>query len=462
MRSLNFRIAAAVATALSASAASTQVFALDAATTAAIPASRTLVIAGASAARDAVEAAVRDSLCAAGTFTRFRVNSTNAPDLRAYSCSLRNPGVVSGVTIVNPALQGLSAAFYYRSEGGSIYGPGSIAKNVAVARLVVTSACTVADGANSFLCPVNTGSPGSGGYTLLPADTGGGANVSHQVAQLGVSDLEPAMFTGENWPDAGVLAGEPGPGVMAGLPAVPVLGQAFGIVVRSSQTLTSLTKQDISGIFAGNYGDWSQINGSGTTGLITICRREPGSGTQTGASVYFLGANCSSGNAGAFVRAPANDLFGNTVVENPTSSSVTTCMSDSPLAIGIVVGNAAPALTKFVSISGSPLPTTTIAPKHIASLGQSDYWYEATFTKASGLATNVGFLADDLTQAAQDSSTLPNVPSAFGLAGLGAPGSLNVAALAPLQGATPTIRPVALARRGGTAGNSCGTPQPGN
>jgi hypothetical protein len=437
MRSKNLLVAAAVATAL---AGATSAYALNPTVTAAIPADHVLVIAGASAARDAVEAGLSaTTFCQTGTFNRYRVATTNSPDLRAYSCTL-----ATGSPYFNDTIEGDNVVIYYRSEGGSIWGPGAIAKNVPVARLVVNASCTQTDGTN-YLCPVSNYSLANDGQTAT-------GNITRTAVNLGVADLEPEMFSGANWVEPGTpLGNEPAAGVLAALPAVPVFGQAFGILVRSDSPVAALSVQDITSIFTGNYGDWSQVPGSGTTGPITICRRERGSGTQTGADVFFNAQNCSP-SALPFVHSTDNPpIFGNTVIENSTSSSLGTCMTANTNSIGISVANAAPTGTKFVTI-GSQAPG-----RATAAVGSYDYWFEATMTKAGGLTTTVGLIADGLIAVVQDDTTVPTVNSAFALSGLGPVSSPNAAVL-PVS----TTRPVALARRGSSEGNSCQKPQAQN
>jgi hypothetical protein len=313
-----------------------------------------------------------------------------------------------------------------------------------VARLVVNASCTQTDGTN-YLCPVSNYNLANDGQTAT-------GNITRTLVNLGVSDLEPEMFAGANWVEPGTpLGNEPAAGVLAALPAVPVFGQAFGILVRSDSPVNALTVQDITSIFTGNYGDWNQVPGSGTSGPITICRRERGSGTQTGADVFFNGQNCSP-SALPFVHSQDNPpVFGNTVIENSTSSSLGTCMTTNTNSIGISVANAAPTGTKFVTIGNQAPGRAT------AAVGSYDYWFEATMTKAGGLNTTVGLIADGLVAVVQDDTTVPTVNSAFALSGLGPVSAPNTAVL-PVS----TTRPVALARRGSSEGNSCQKPQAQN
>src|SRR5512138_1160669 len=120
--SRNLSLAAAVALALGAGNA----MALNnAATTAAITAGRTLVVAGASAQRDAFLQLLTQDLCTAGSVDVYRATPTGGQDFRAYSChtvSTGAPATALGVAANQDIV------VYYRSEGGSAWGPYSIAQ----------------------------------------------------------------------------------------------------------------------------------------------------------------------------------------------------------------------------------------------------------------------------------------------------------------------------------------------
>ena len=111
----NLKISAAVCAALMGSSGA---FALTQAQTAAAPLQ--LVVAGSSAARDTFQNEFA-ALCQPTTVNNYQVTSTNAPDFRAYSCTLLNAAPVpSGIRNTNTTI-------YYRSEGGSVWECSSIA-----------------------------------------------------------------------------------------------------------------------------------------------------------------------------------------------------------------------------------------------------------------------------------------------------------------------------------------------
>ena len=388
-----------------------------------------LVVAGASAQRNTFQQEFT-AICQASTLNLYQASPTANQDFRAYSCTLNTTGLPASIA-------GRNAIVYYRSEGGSVYGVGPLAKNTQVKRLVVNGSCSVATAPAFGNCPVT-------GYSLT-TDTAASGNLVNSLVDLGVSDVEPSRFVGENWPATGTsaLGSQPTNAQLNALSSQTATGTVFGILVNSSLTdVTDLSRQDINSIFTGQYGDWSQIananNVGHAEGVITVCRREPGSGTQVGASIYFNGQGCPVGYP--FVTAPSGPLFENPVIENGTSSTMNSCVANNPGAIGIQTYTAtAPTGTKWVTINGKQ------PGKVAAALGDYDYWFESSFNKdevISGKALE-NALADFLIGRARNASTIPVNDSVFALYNGGANGPVI-----PVD----TTRPIGLGTR---AGNSC-------
>ena len=154
-----------------------------------------LVLSGASAFQTALEnelSKVGSSICnnpavATATYNKYQANANGSPGLFAYSCNLQ-PNVVS-------AGGGEKALIYYRNEGGSIYGVTSIARpSTQPLRLVVNGSCSTPAAGATGNCTVT-------GYAAV-ADTVTGGNATAATTQLGLSDVEPKQFAGENYPDA--------------------------------------------------------------------------------------------------------------------------------------------------------------------------------------------------------------------------------------------------------------------
>jgi hypothetical protein len=364
----------------------------------------------------------------------YQANPAANQDFRAYSCTLNNTADVPA------SIRGRNAIVYYRSEGGSVYGVGPLAKNTQVKRLLVNGGCVAAAAPTFGTCNVT-------GYNLA-TDGFTSGNLVNSLVDLGVSDVEPARFVGENWPSASALGSQPTTAQIGAISSQTATGTVFGILVNSTLAVDDLSRQDVASIFTGTYGDWGQVadatNGVDASGPITVCRREQGSGTQVGASIYFNSQGCPVGLP--FVEQPAGPIFGNTVVENGTSTTMNTCVSTNTGSIGIQTYTAtAPTGTKWVTINGK------LPGKVAAALGDYDYWFESTFNKdevinAPGKALELA-LANFLITRARNAATIPVNDSVFALNN----GGLNSPVI-PVN----TTRPVALATRNG---NSCLPPQ---
>lgn len=375
----NLKICAAVAGVLM----STGAFALDAATTAGLAANRTLRVAGASAARDTFLAEF-NQLCQASTLNLFRAFPTPNSDFRAYSCQLLNASPVP------VALRNQNFVVYYRSEGGSVWGPGSVAKDQDITGLQVTATnCTGASGTGTLVAPgasLNQFNDCTATYGGLVVDSGTDHLATRFQTDLGVSDEEPNIYRGENWANGFAMGSEP----TSYPPSQSGFGQAFGVLVSTNVPLTSISKQDVASIYSGAYSDWSQVQEQSTgvalpAAPIKVCRREPGSGTQASAAVFFLNQSCGT-SFEPFVTAPAGPN-GNPVEEQSTTTGLEGCVGAAAgNAIGPNIfksGTGVPAGTKYVQIDGVP------GGKVNAARGTYGYAFESAFTKHPdlGLAT---------------------------------------------------------------------------
>lgn len=422
----NLQISAAVCAALLGSSGA---FALNQAQTAAAPLQ--LVVAGSSAARDTFQTEFA-ALCQAGTVNNYRVDVNNAPDFRAYSCTLNNAAPVPA------AIRNTNTTIYYRSEGGSVWGPGAIGGSKSIKRLLVDGTCSLVAAPGFGICTAT--------YTLdTDAATG---HLTNSLVDLGVADEEPGMFRGENW-FGGALGDEPAPGALEALPNSPGFGQVFGILVNNSVPLTSISKQDVASIFAGVYTNWNQVqDASGNplaSGDITVCRREAGSGTQNSAAIYFLAQNCGVSSTPFVTGGDTNTgPFGNPVFTNASTSSLETCVGGHTGSIGMNVfkSPAANASTKYIAIDG-------VAPSKVAAAqGKYAYWMESSFAKRNGLSANQTALADFLIGRAQSHTTISGTSaSAFAL-----PNISDNAAVLPVAGSGV---PTAVATK---SGNTCNVP----
>lgn len=450
----NLKIAAAISAALCSAGVAN---ALTPAEIVALPAGNRLVVAGASAARDTFQTEFLN-LCASNQHL-YRAFPTADRDFRAYSCRLGTASVIP----VN--LRNQDVVVYYRSEGGSVWGPGAIAKGITIQRLdVTTTGCTGASGTGpALLSPPSFNDCNNVTYGGLVSDTSTGSHLVKDNVDLGVSDEEPAMYRGENWatglfldvaagthgdansePDEGTLEGSSTPQMLSSQIA---FGQAFGVLVNSGLALNSISKQDVASIYQGAYSDWSQVQDQATglpvaAGPITICRREPGSGTQASAGIYFLGQSCGV-SFEPFVTEPAGPN-GNPVVQLGTTTALEGCVGTTAGAIGPnIFKTAAPTGTKYLAIDG-------VAPSKVnAARGTYGYAFEASFSRSvtPALTGNTSLLADLLIARARAVAGIPgSSASAYAVP--------NIAGNAAVLPVATSGTPVAVGTKGG---NSCKT-----
>jgi hypothetical protein len=420
-----------------------------------------LVAAGASAARDSFLAELNASVCQPGTLTAYRATPTGLQDFRAYSCTVVAGGVVGPLF---GAAAGQNATVYYRAEGGSGWGPASIATSTTIQSLVVDNRCVANGTINTpsgavplFDCAVS-------GYQLSTDNVTSG--LTRRATQLGVSDEEPNMYTDANYP--GVASTRFPPfnatvrGQLNGLPRTVGFAQVFGVLLSNNgptATITSLTPAEVSAIYSGSITDWaSTVNpttgAKNASGPITVVRRENGSGTQVAAAQQFLGTLACQPTALTFVTDgpdadsatctganPSGGVNTDGVLERGTTSDLEACINFNPGAIGPnVFKGTAPTGTHYAQIN-------QIAPsKYNAAKGTYNYWYELTLQKQPGLAGLPNAMASGLISVSQRLASTPATDSAMAL-----PNQFN----APVTPVVNTGVPTSLATR---SGNSCQAP----
>ncbi len=177
-----------------------------------------------------------------------------------------------------------------RSAGGSAMGVGPLAKSAKIEVPDWANVAATADAtAGQFTVPVTTAANG-----LVP--------------DIGVSDVEPKMFTGINseFGFTSLTTAE-----QATLTAKGWAQLAEGIVVtKAVADTTVLSNNFIREALDGHYQDWSAADGSADS--MVICRRIEGSGTQAAFNSYFSGfPNTQTYNGyGAVLPSITTDSFG--------------------------------------------------------------------------------------------------------------------------------------------------------
>lgn len=451
-------ITAAVVAAIGAASSA---HALDVAATLAAPVQ--LVAAGASAARDNFLAEMNNSICKPGTLTVYRANPTGLQDFRAYSCTITNGGATA--TAFGAAAGG-DATIYYRAEGGSAWGPASIATGRTISSLVVDTRCTnsgstIAAGSGTaplFNCAVS-------GYAL--SNDNAVAGLTKRATELGISDEEPNMYVDLNYPGFASSAfpsfNQNVQSQLNSLNRTVGFAQVFGVLVSNSggsATVSSLTYAEMAGIYSGSITDWNDTINPATgnpnpDGPITVVRRENGSGTQVAAAHEFLNtSNCTPGGAGTFrvdtdpVATGACSATNPTgipadtdgVIERGATGDLEACIGFGSGAIGPNVfkaGTNVPSGTHYVALSG------VFPNKYSAAKGDYKYVYELTLQDGTGRSAADNAAAAGLKTVMQKLASTPNSDSVIAL-----PNVFN-SAIIPVP---TTGVPVALFSKGG---NSC-------
>lgn len=392
---------------------------------------------GSSAYRLAIAGHIQ-TICQAGTIDVFfsAANLIATGDgagsgVRSYSCTL-------GQTLGNYAV-GTPILIHKRDSGGSILGVANVASNDATTKMMKVSAAS---------CSASVA------YTNITTATSTCSQSENVAPDAGFSDLEPNML---NQPPNLIdnTLGNPGSGSklpvdLSTLTIQPYWQAIFGVAVnlkayralQAAQGLTqddtdanrpSLSKNWIRSVMTGNIDTsadglqgWGLVTGTGGNGkTVNVCRRDPGSGTQATAQVYFLSNPCDSTNkliaarqAGSTKPAPNANAGGVNVIENSSTGDVLTCLttadSDANTAYAIGIFSKENVETgkawRYVRVDGA-LPNRYIAgtvPSGAVN-GSYDFVGEGTMQwNTAKVGANANLLA-----ALTDIATKSNTPDAI-------------------------------------------------
>jgi hypothetical protein len=319
-----------------------------------------LYVAGSSAAKPAFQVALQSDLFTAGSEVSY---SSSNGDFEAF-CGTAASGNGAGI----PA--GDIVTVYYRAEGGSVVGALPIVSGNAVNMLDLSG-----PGCNTAI-PATTGTSAANGTT----DSWGGCVTTHGV-ELGVTDLEPSVFYSnaktQNYPTAysPAVFGSASQNQLVSLAAnsKPLFQQVFGIFVNPGTTISTpinLSRETVGNILNGTIKNWSAVPtatgaASSTPLAIALKNREAGSGTRTGATLYFLGEECTT-SGGSLLRVTSNDAYATSdVLKNAASVP-------GAITYATIDNNGKQSNLAMVQLSG-------VIPTNLnAASGQYDYWYEAT------------------------------------------------------------------------------------
>jgi hypothetical protein len=433
---------------------------------------QSLVVAGSSALRDAVANEMQNVLCTAGTYTAWvsvagAGGSFDTPDFRAYTCTL---AAGLGAPLANTAV-----IVYYRSEGGSIMGVfGNAALNGGTSLQINRLNIGPSGGAectDSGSIALGISQPTNATVTGDTQNTTNASCVTKDTVQLGFSDVEPTAFVGENYGSEYTFITYKQPTVTAlnNLDKGRMIGQAWTAIVSNNGGGTSvfknatgfsangLTNQELATIFAGKTTDWGNVPSAAALGAaagngpIVLCRREPGSGTQTVASTHFLGTNCSA--AGLPFDTPTSGN-GNTVIEGFATSDVLTCVQNHPNSIGIVTAQTAAKITGAAATQITVDGQGSSIVANNAAQGQYNWYSEAYYVKNDAALPTGSFqltlankIISDL-QSAKNTPTNAVDPNLVGIPGVG--GNTPFTPVTPYKAGQ--VIPIAI---GTTGGNTC-------
>jgi hypothetical protein len=340
-----------------------------------------LVVAGSSAAQNGFAQGLANDLCGGtGNITIIKgvqATGVNAPagNFQAYSCV---PS--SGAGGLSTSLANGTNVFtiWYRAEGGSVVGAlplayGADTGNLKIKRLNLNDS-TCGGTVPSLTCTV------TGASSVVGTTDGWTGAVVEDYVQLGITDVEPAQFgNGSDLADyptaySTSVFGNPSPSDLSNLNPNALFSQVFGLFVNTSglgTTVVNLTTESAANILLGNYTSWAKVPDAVTgnavgTGAITLYNREAGSGTRTGANIFFLGYGCTTSlevaDAGAQYDYYATGDALNAA--NAKGGSITYASIDN-------------AGTKYPNLVVATL--NGIAPSNLAAAtGEYDWWFEAT------------------------------------------------------------------------------------
>jgi ABC-type phosphate transport system substrate-binding protein len=442
----NITIAAAVAAALSGSAAFAQAPSLSQIT--AVPQANTINIMGSSAIKNAVLASLENNFCGgSGNYTLI-TSSGNNSNFAGISCTPTSGQATNG---------GVYNVFI-RYEGGSVTGYLPIVNGVGVKAISGPSLTT--------LSPVINGASTTNGAD--DSFTISGGSFAEVQPDLGIGDVEAAALINNNYPSAYSTAvwGPLNNSGLFSLKTKPLVDEVYALFVNENSTAftenpLNLSLQTVQNILLHKVTNWSQVldaNGNAVVSsplAITIVNREPGSGSRAATDILLVGDACGSASNGAgatiFNKTGAAQYF--------STGDVLSAANSVPGAITYAtIDNAgSKANLTLVSLNG-------VAPSNLAAAqGTYPFWVEANFinnaanTGADSAAINnivTALEAQATTAALADIDVIPAISAANGSGTLNSVVHLNPVGngVVPSGGGTATVYINPYTRQGHTCG----------
>jgi hypothetical protein len=237
-----------------------------------------------------------------GSYSIF--SSTGDTNFYAVSCT---PAASTGL----PSANGTNVfTIWYRDEGGSVVGALPLVSGSSINQLALAGATGSAG--------VYTAAVGGTSATNGIDDSFTGA-VSPQPVQMGLTDQEPSVYTGNNYPSAYKVSayGHATAAQLANLSATTTFDLVYGIFVNTNSSPSvfssaqntghgtgnatlSLTRAEVGAILQGLDGNWTDVGDTSgnaittTSQAITIVNREQGAGVRAAADLFFTGDHCTT------------------------------------------------------------------------------------------------------------------------------------------------------------------------
>ncbi len=316
-------------------------------------------------------------------FYSFINVGTSGTEFRAFL------GEIKADASIPASLHNQKVLFIKRSKGGSVWGVDPVARDQDVQTMnIAEGVCTTSDKFNPAVvvnCPVIGTDPTVG------SPTGG-----EMKPDFGVSDVAPFMFkqpfnTENNAPQLDTA-------------------EVNGLTIRSVNTLmmgyvttaavpesTVLSKADYAAMLSKNVKQWSTLGVTMPVGKngVVVCRRWPGSGTQTSYNWYFNNFPCTSnsltsGKSGDVAPGRMDDSFGYGayVLGDGDGSSAANAIGIDPSAGYTIIEN---------SGSGDVRKCLKAAQNGTVYTfkGEGDVWHTADFSIGGGGYGAIGVLSLD-------------------------------------------------------------------
>lgn len=291
------------------------------------------------------------NLFLAGYKTASDNTTTNGADFFAVT------GTFKSAAPVPAALQGKTARITYRTRGGSVWGVDPVAREEQVQWMKMDSAT----------CSATLPAGASATADLYCSPTGDDSGTNGRKPDLGVSDVEPKMFQGPLNVEFG--KSQLNNSDLNGLKSSAVYQQAFGVPLTNAiPTSLFVNRPMVVSLVSKKTVSWLDIKGLGSTAIladpinsinpgqntvkpVVVCRRVQGSGTQATANFFINQFGCSgsaylpparmsesdgfdalngdplSGGADKAHPIIIDPTYGYTVVENPGSGDVRSCLT---------------------------------------------------------------------------------------------------------------------------------------